>query len=79
MKEIPNEVLEFFKYDIETYRGHVRLLGKYNGKDAYTYEYDEEVIIGYPSVCLYKKDSPLEIAVQQEALRVLREVKKRKI
>lgn len=76
MKEIPNEVLEFFKYDIETYRGHVRLLGKYNGKDAYTYEYDEEVIIGYPSVCLYKKDCPLESVTQLDALRIIGKLNK---
>lgn len=48
MKKVPDEVLEFFKYDIESFSGHIRLLGKYNGKDAYTYEYDEEVIIGFP-------------------------------
>ena len=76
MKKIPDEVLDFFKFDIETDKGHVKLLGVYNGKDAYTYEYDEEVIIGFPRVCLYEKASPLEIATQFEALSVIRKLNK---
>ena len=76
MKKIPNEVLDFFKFDIETYKGHVRFLGKYDAKDAYTYEYEEEVIIGLPRVCLYEKTCPLEIVLQFDALSVISKLNK---
>lgn len=78
MKKVPDEVLEFFKYDIESYSGHVTFLGKYDGKDVYTYEYDEEAIIGFPHVCLYKKDFPLESAIELESLRIIRKLKNKR-
>lgn len=62
MKEIPQEVIEAFKFLISMYGNNVVFLGSRNGTSYFLYEFPYDCDTGFPQVVAYKSGNVSHIS-----------------
>ena len=58
---IPKPIQEAMKSWCDDYAGHIEYLGEYQGRNAYTYDFENnDLEIGFPGVYLLNSDNTVE-------------------
>lgn len=68
--EAPDIVKKAAKSLIDRYGGTLNYLGEYEGADAFVFQPNEELVIGYPHVYLFKQETVEEIT-EEPALYII--------
>lgn len=68
--KIPDSVKNVAKTLIDRYGGTLNYLGEYEGADAFVFQPNEELVIGYPHVYLFKEGKVEEIT-EEPALYII--------
>ncbi len=72
---IPNAVKEAAKDLIDLYGENIKLIGTYQDKDVYMYQFPEGCFTGFPFIFLHNKDTDQAIAITGfEAVDILAEI-----
>lgn len=67
----PKAVLEAASWLTEQFDGHLEHLGTYEGKEAFVFNPNEPLIIGFPNVFLYDEEGSVEEVKGFESLDVI--------